>query len=136
MAYREQDVSRDPYAAQEMVQRSGQMGVPVITVDDAVVVGFDQPRLEQLLASAPPDFRLGAAVAPLSGGGVLVGQVHPNTVADRAGLRSGDVILEVGGRPVHDPDQLKALLALVASSGVRMRVRRGGQLVELTLDRS
>ncbi len=34
----------------EMVKKSGQMGVPVITVDDEVVVGFDRARLEGLLA--------------------------------------------------------------------------------------
>ncbi len=40
----------DRTKAMEMVKKSGQMGVPVITVDDAVVVGFDRARLEGLLA--------------------------------------------------------------------------------------
>ncbi len=34
----------------EMVSRSGQMGVPVITIDDAVIVGFNQKRIDELLA--------------------------------------------------------------------------------------
>lgn len=127
-------MSRDQHAAQEMVQRSGQMGVPVITVDDAVVIGFDQPRLEQLLTGAPQEVRLGAAVAQLAGGGMLVGRVHPGTVADRSGLRPGDAILEINGRPVHDAEQFKALLALVAGTGTTLRVRREGRLVELGLD--
>ncbi len=33
-----------------MVEKSGQMGVPVILVDDDVVVGFNQKRLDELLA--------------------------------------------------------------------------------------
>jgi hypothetical protein len=34
----------------ELVEKSHQMGVPVILVDDEVVVGFDQAKLEKLLA--------------------------------------------------------------------------------------
>jgi len=33
-----------------MIQKSGQMGVPVIIVDNEIVVGFNQARLDQLLA--------------------------------------------------------------------------------------
>jgi glutaredoxin len=43
-------VSTDREKAKEMVQKSHQMAVPVIIVDDQVVVGFDQPKLEELLA--------------------------------------------------------------------------------------
>lgn len=43
------DVSVDEDKLNEMVKVSGQMGVPVIMVDDKVVVGFDQGKLEQLL---------------------------------------------------------------------------------------
>jgi hypothetical protein len=32
-----------------MIQKSGQMGVPVIMIDNEVVVGFNQPLLEKLL---------------------------------------------------------------------------------------
>ncbi|NIV28655.1 MAG: NrdH-redoxin, partial [Anaerolineae bacterium] len=40
----EKNVAADRRAATEMVRLSGQQGVPVITVDGQVVVGFDQPR--------------------------------------------------------------------------------------------
>lgn len=42
--------------AREMIEKSGQMGVPVITVDDQVVIGFNKTRLDQLLgiSAAPP----------------------------------------------------------------------------------
>lgn len=107
------------------------MGVPVITVDRAVVVGFDQPRLEQLLAGSMQRFRLGAAVAPVSSGGVLVGQVHSGSVAARTGLRAGDVILAVGEQAVKDADQLRALLEL--SVNAHLRVRRDGSTLQLAV---
>ena len=34
-----------------MVDKSGQMGVPVIIIDDAVVVGFNQGKIDEMLAS-------------------------------------------------------------------------------------
>jgi glutaredoxin 3 len=43
------DVSKDVAAAREMVKISGQMGVPVITIDGNVVVGFDKKRIDELL---------------------------------------------------------------------------------------
>lgn len=39
----------DQEAREELVRRTGQMAVPVILVDDEVVVGFDRGRLERLL---------------------------------------------------------------------------------------
>ena len=44
------DVSKDREKAKEMIQKSGQMGVPVITIDDQVVVGFNQSKLDELLS--------------------------------------------------------------------------------------
>ena len=49
VAYEERDVIADLTARQEMITKSGQMGVPVIMVDDDLVVGFDEPRLRSLL---------------------------------------------------------------------------------------
>jgi len=43
-------VAKDREKAQEMIQKSGQMGVPVISVDGEVVVGFDQALLDKLLS--------------------------------------------------------------------------------------
>ena len=44
------DVSVDRDKAREMIQKSGQMGVPVITIDGEVVVGFNQAVLDKLLS--------------------------------------------------------------------------------------
>jgi glutaredoxin len=42
-------VAADKEKAKEMVQKTGQMVVPVITVDNEVIVGFNQARLDELL---------------------------------------------------------------------------------------
>ena len=49
VAYIEKDVTQDMAVQQEMIARSGQMGVPVIDVGGTIVVGFDQPKLKALL---------------------------------------------------------------------------------------
>ncbi|HLG77038.1 MAG TPA: thioredoxin [Ktedonobacteraceae bacterium] len=47
--FKDVDVSRDTKAAQDMVRRSGQMGVPQAWIDGKVVVGFDRRRVDALL---------------------------------------------------------------------------------------
>ena len=46
----EHNVAQDRDAAKEMIKKSGQMGVPVITIDGEVVVGFNQILLDRLLS--------------------------------------------------------------------------------------
>ena len=48
--FTEYDISRDQRRADEMMRKSGQMGVPVITIDDKVVIGFNQSQLDSLLS--------------------------------------------------------------------------------------
>ena len=47
--YKDIDVSVDEHAAHEMVQKSGQMGVPVIDIDGKIMVGFDKSAMEAAL---------------------------------------------------------------------------------------
>jgi glutaredoxin-like YruB-family protein len=47
--YTDYNVATDLPKRQEMIQKSGQMGVPVIDVGGEIVVGFDQDRLKELL---------------------------------------------------------------------------------------
>ena len=47
--YDEFDVASNLEKRKEMMEKSGQLGVPVIIIDGQVVVGFDRPRLAQLL---------------------------------------------------------------------------------------
>ncbi len=43
------DVSKDQEKAMEMVQLSGQMGVPVIQIDKEVIIGFDKESIKKAL---------------------------------------------------------------------------------------
>jgi glutaredoxin 3 len=43
------NVAKDEKGKEEMIEKSGQMGVPVITVDDTVIVGFDEEELKKAL---------------------------------------------------------------------------------------
>ena len=49
VGFTEHNVASDVDARNLMVQKSGQLGVPVIDVDGAVLVGFNRNRLEELL---------------------------------------------------------------------------------------
>jgi glutaredoxin-like YruB-family protein len=43
------DVSQDAVAREEMIKKSGQMGVPVVDIDGEIVVGFDKEKICKLL---------------------------------------------------------------------------------------
>jgi glutaredoxin-like YruB-family protein len=47
--FTEYNVARDMRRADEMVKKSGQMGVPVIDINGRVIVGFNQPEVERAL---------------------------------------------------------------------------------------
>jgi glutaredoxin 3 len=47
--YTEHDVAADLEKRQEMVEMTGQMGVPVIRIEDDVVIGFDEAKIKELL---------------------------------------------------------------------------------------
>ena len=50
ISYIEHNVAADRDKAKEMIQKSGQMGVPVIIIDGEVVAGFNQTLLDKLLS--------------------------------------------------------------------------------------
>lgn len=49
VAYTEYNVASDMEKRKEMVDKSGQLGVPVIIIGDELTVGFDKPKIEKLL---------------------------------------------------------------------------------------
>lgn len=49
VAYTEYDVAADTEKRTEMIDMTGQMGVPVIKIGDDVVIGFDEGKLKELL---------------------------------------------------------------------------------------
>ncbi|MBT4870410.1 MAG: NrdH-redoxin [Candidatus Diapherotrites archaeon] len=50
--YEDFNVGTDQEKAKEMMDKSGQMGVPVIDIEGEVIIGFDKPKLEAALEKA------------------------------------------------------------------------------------
>ncbi len=50
IAFTDYNVGTDLAKRKEMIEKSGQMGVPVITIGDKLIVGFDESQLRELLA--------------------------------------------------------------------------------------
>ena len=66
--------------------------------------------------------------------GVLINSVNPQGPASRAGLRQGDIVTQINGREVDDPEALRFRIATLAIGGqARLSVLRRGQPLELTL---
>ena len=55
LSYVELDVVEDNKARQEMISKTGQVGVPVIDIDGKWIVGFDLERIEGLLIDVPEE---------------------------------------------------------------------------------
>jgi glutaredoxin-like YruB-family protein len=51
--YTEYNVAADMEKRQEMIQKSGQMGVPVIFIDNEMIIGFDKKKFDSLFEPAP-----------------------------------------------------------------------------------
>ena len=49
MTWEEYDVMSDVARREEMIKKSGQLGVPVIDIDGKVVIGFDRPKINEYL---------------------------------------------------------------------------------------
>lgn len=128
----------------EMIRRSGQQGVPVITADDEVIVGFDQVRLAKIAErhAGPKRPALGllaadaeqyfsrhpeaASAFPPGTKGVYVGEIRPGSVAERSGVQRGDVIAAVAGKRVRSMRDLDTLVdTLKAGESVPVRYLRG-----------
>ena len=52
VAYTEYNVAADAEKRQEMIEKSGQMGVPVIFIGDDMIIGFDKKRIDDALGLA------------------------------------------------------------------------------------
>ena len=49
IAFEDIDVSSNQQAAEEIIQKSGQMGVPVLDIEGEIIVGFVKERIKQAL---------------------------------------------------------------------------------------
>lgn len=143
--FTEHDVSRDPQAAAEMVRLSGQQGVPVVLIDGQVIVGFNRPLIDQLLAQrATQTPKLGAAIADAGRiaakkgmqlpDGAYVGRVDSGSVADASGLRPGDVIVQLAGQTVRTDRDVDGIMAKVRlGQVVDLLAWRNGQTFKVTV---
>jgi S1-C subfamily serine protease len=133
--YAERDVSVDRAAAQEMVQRTRQMGVPVIADAHEAIVGFDLPRLQRMAARHRRAPGLGLRVTDARDEpGAYVGAVREGSPGERAGLLPEDVIVELSGRPVSSVADLEQIAARrVPGQPTSLTVRRGAERKTLIL---
>ena len=122
ITYQDHDVNEDHSAGQEAIRLTGQNGVPVTVIEGQIVVGFDQPRLEQLIdqaqAAARPKFGAGIANVGKSGRkgvpiifGAYVGRVGAGSIAEKVGLAVGDVIIQMNTQPISGTSDLEHFLA-------------------------
>ena len=101
IGFTERDVSRDRNAAQELVNSTGQMGVPVTIIGGQTIVGFDRAKLEQAIGQGQrPSFGVSVAdssrITARQGTGITlgayIGKIRPGSPAERVGLAPGDII--------------------------------------------
>jgi glutaredoxin 3 len=114
--FEKRDVAENPAYAEELVRTTGQMGVPVILISGQTIIGFDKPRLEQAISQIQRP-SLGAAVADadritmragtIAAAGAYVGKVRPGSLAEKMGLTSGDIIIEVNKQKVANTADLE-----------------------------
>jgi glutaredoxin 3 len=130
--FTEYDVAANHDAAREMVDLSGQMGVPVISIDGQLIIGFNRGRIDQLLAqgSAGP-VSLGITIADASRivtapgtntvNGAYVGSIKPGSLGEKLGLNSGDIINKLAAMPVTGAGDIERLMSTL-KKGDRLTV--------------
>lgn len=47
--YEDLDVEKDPANMNASIEKSGQMGIPVIDIDGIIIIGFDKPKIDATL---------------------------------------------------------------------------------------
>ncbi|HTE70897.1 MAG TPA: trypsin-like peptidase domain-containing protein [Actinomycetes bacterium] len=93
-----------------------------------------RPRLGIGIAPARVARQLRRAVGLPERDGLLVRVVEESGPADRSGLRTGDLVIEAGGRTVTDPDQLYEVLDQVGEDqSLALRVVRGTDELTVTV---
>ncbi|PKL65854.1 MAG: glutaredoxin [Methanomicrobiales archaeon HGW-Methanomicrobiales-3] len=131
--YESLDVGADIEAAKKMIELSGQRGVPVIVVDDEVIVGFDAQRLTELFGETATDERydvliVGAGPAGLTAA-VYCGRKMLNTIiiSENIGgqaLESWAIENYMGYRMVTGEDLMKKFEEQVRNLNLRLELDR------------
>jgi len=123
-----------------MVNLTGQMGVPVIIIDGQAVIGFDRARIQELIAGGNGNKRLrfglkiadADKVTPKTGAatvsGAIIGEVLRGFLGEKVGLKDGDIITAINGRPINNAaDMERALAGLKPGNIVTILFLRGNE---------
>jgi S1-C subfamily serine protease len=95
-----------------------------------------EPAPQPAARTVAEPFGLSLVEPEPKGSGVRVAAIDLRGDAYRAGIREGDVVLEVDGHAVHDLAELRRALAGSASRVSRLYVRRGNRAIFFGLRRS
>ena len=92
----------------------------------AVTRGWVGVELQEITPDLAESFKLGTTA------GVLVAGVQRGSPADRAGIKPGDIIMQVDGKPAKDPDAMRNLIvALKPGTVTTLKLKRGQSDIEL-----
>ncbi|MBP7074255.1 MAG: DegQ family serine endoprotease [Rhabdochlamydiaceae bacterium] len=104
------------YVMDQLVQKGsvtrGFLGIELQTVDKEIAEGFNLPKAE----------------------GVLITSVAKNSPAEKAGLQTGDIILELNGKAVKSRDTFRNQISMMdPNSEAKLKVFRKGKMIPLTV---
>ncbi len=107
---------------------TARMVLEQIVKHGAVTRGWIGVEVQEITPALADSFKLGGQR------GALIAGVLRGAPADKAGIKPGDVLVEVEGKPVADPTSMLNLVAALAPGApARMKLRRQGQHVEATV---
>ena len=107
---------------------TAKMVLEQIVRNGAVIRGWIGVEVQEISAAAAESFRLDSTR------GALIAGVLRGGPADKAGIRPGDVLVEIEGKPVADPTaMLNLVAALSPGNSARMKLKRQGRAVEASV---
>jgi S1-C subfamily serine protease len=85
--------------------------------------------LQEITPELAESFKLGTTE------GVLIAGVQRGSPADRAGIKPGDIVVAVDGKPALDPESMRNLIvALKPGKQTTLRLKRGDQKLDLQVN--
>jgi S1-C subfamily serine protease len=104
---------------------TAKMVLEQIVKSGSVTRGWIGVEVQEITPTVAESFRLDSTR------GALIAGVLRGGPADKAGIKPGDVLLEVEGKPVSDPTaMLNVIAALPPGQAARMKLRRNGKDIE------
>ncbi len=107
---------------------TAKMVVEQIIRTGSVTRGWIGVEVQEITPTLAESFRLESAL------GAIIAGVLRGGPADKAGVKPGDVLIEVNGKPVADPQgMLNLIAALAPGSSARLKLKRKGKDVEVAV---